>query len=198
MIRQTELVGKWGLSKGTISGLVKKGMPLTSEADAMKWRLANQQAVFRKAPPLKSEPQEKESKSFSSEEFSALNPYGRLLRAQQMEKAGYRLLSDAIKQENPINARAAMHAYEKAQKVVRQAEIDHHEEQAHLRQTLPASEVQEKYQKYLGGIRQLLDAMPSSICARANPSDPECAKQAIEDAVNQIYLAIQKAEGAFA
>jgi hypothetical protein len=115
-----------------------------------------------------------------------------------MEKAGYRLLSDAIKQENPINARAAMHAYEKAQKVVRQAEIDHHEEQAHLRQTLPASEVQEKYQKYLGGIRQLLDAMPSSICSRANPSDPECAKQAIEDAVNQIYLAIQKAEGAFA
>jgi hypothetical protein len=198
MIKQTELVGKWGLSKGTISGLVKKGMPLTSEADAMKWRLENQQAVFRKAPPLKRESQEKEPKSFSSEEFSALNPYGRLLRAQQMEKAGYRLLSDAIKQENPINARAAMHAYEKAQKVVRQAEIDHHEEQAHLRQTLPASEVQEKYQKYLGGIRQLLDAMPSSICSRANPSDPECAKQAIEDAVNQIYLAIQKAEGAFA
>jgi hypothetical protein len=47
MIKQTELVGKWGLSKGTISGLVKKGMPLTSEADAMKWWLENQQRIFR-------------------------------------------------------------------------------------------------------------------------------------------------------
>ena len=181
-----------------ISGLVKKGMPLTSEADAMKWRLENQQAVFRKAPPIKNESQEKESKGFSSEEFSALNAYGRLLRAKQMEKAAYGLMADAVKEGNAINSRAAMHAYEKAQKVVRQAEIDHHEEQAHLRQTLPTIEVQEKYTKYLGGIRQLLDAMPSSICARANPSDPECAKQAIEDGVNQIYLAIQKAEGAFA
>ena len=197
MIRQVELVGKWGLSKAMISGLVKKGMPLTSEADAMKWRLENQQAVFRKAPPIKNKSQEKESKGFSSEEFSALNAYGRLLRAKQMEKAAYGLMADAVKEGNAINSRAAMHAYEKAQKVVRQAEIDHHEEQAHLRQTLPTIEVQEKYTKYLGGIRQLLDAMPSSICARANPSDPECAKQAIEDSVNQIYLAIQKAEGAF-
>ncbi|NBW18265.1 MAG: hypothetical protein EBR82_60860, partial [Caulobacteraceae bacterium] len=85
----------------------------------------------------------------------------------------------------------------RAQKVVRQAEIDHNEEQAHLRQTLSADEVQETFSKYLGGIRALLDAMPSSICSRANPSDPECAKQAIEDGVNQIFLAIQKAEGAF-
>ena len=199
MIRQVELVEKWGLSKAMISGMVKKGMPLTSESDAMKWRLQNQQASFRKGPPLsQDESQEKESQDSSNEDLSALNTLGRLLRAQRMEVAAFRLMVKASKENNPIATRAAIHAYRDAQRVVRQAEIDHHEEQAHLRQTLPTIEVQEKYTKYLGGIRQLLDAMPSSICARANPSDPECAKQAIEDGVNQIYIAIQKAEGAFA
>ena len=199
MIRQVELVEKWGLSKAMISGMVKKGMPLTSESDAMKWRLQNQQAVFRKGPPLSQEESpEKESQDSSNDDLSALNTLGRLLRAQRMEVAAFRLMVKASKENNPIATRAAIHAYRDAQRVVRQAEIDHHEEQAHLRQTLPTIEVQEKYTKYLGGIRQLLDAMPSSICARANPSDPECAKQAIEDGVNQIYIAIQKAEGAFA
>lgn len=199
MIRQVELVEKWGLSKAMISMMVKKGMPLTSESDAMKWRLQNQQASFRKGPPLsQDESPEKESQDSSNEDLSALNTLGRLLRAQRMEVAAFRLMVKASKENNPIATRAAIHAYRDAQRVVRQAEIDHHEEQAHLRQTLPTIEVQEKYTKYLGGIRQLLDAMPSSICARANPSDPECAKQAIEDGVNQIYIAIQKAEGAFA
>jgi len=199
MIRQVELVEKWGLSKAMISGMVKKGMPLTSESDAMKWRLQNQQASFRKGPPLsQDESPEKESQDSSNDDLSALNTLGRLLRAQRMEVAAFRLMVKASKENNPIATRAAIHAYRDAQRVVRQAEIDHHEEQAHLRQTLPTIEVQEKYTKYLGGIRQLLDAMPSSICARANPSDPECAKQAIEDGVNQIYIAIQKAEGAFA
>ena len=199
MIRQVELVEKWGLSKAMISGMVKKGMPLTSESDAMKWRLQSQQASFRKGPPLsQDESQEKESQDSSNDDLSALNTLGRLLRAQRMEVAAFRLMVKASKENNPIATRAAIHAYRDAQRVVRQAEIDHHEEQAHLRQTLPTIEVQEKYTKYLGGIRQLLDAMPSSICSRANPSDPECAKQAIEDGVNQIYIAIQKAEGAFA
>lgn len=198
MIKQIELVEKWGLSKGMISTMVKRGMPLTSEAEAMKWRIQNQQATFRKGPPLSEESQEEsESQNISDEDLSALNTLGRLLRAQRMEFAGYRLLARAVKDRNPIASRAAMHAYEKAQKVVRQAEIDHAEEQRHLRQTFSADEVQETFSKHLGGIRALLDAMPSSVAARANPSDPECAKKAIEDAVNQIYIAIQKSEGAF-
>ena len=198
MIRQVELVEKWGLDPGQVSRMVKAGMPLTSEADAMRWRLANQKKVFTKAPPLPQGQDESESQNISDDDLSALNTLGRLLRAQRMEVAAFRLMVKASKENNPIATRAAIHAYRDAQRVVRQAEIDHHEEQAHLRQTLPTIEVQEKYTKYLGGIRQLLDAMPSSICARANPSDPECAKQAIEDGVNQIYIAIQKAEGAFA
>ena len=199
MIKQIELVEKWGLTKGTISKMVKAGMPLSSEAEAMKWRLENQKASVRVPPPLRPESQEEsESQDTSSEDFSSLNTMGRLLRAQRMEVAAFRLLARSAKEGNAISTRAAIHAYERAQKVVRQAEIDHADEQRHLRQTLSISEVEEVFSKTLGGIRALLDAMPSSVAARANPSDPECAKKAIEDAVNQIYLAIQKSEGAFA
>jgi hypothetical protein len=195
MIRQVELVEKWGLSKGMVSMMVKKGMPLTSEADAMKWRLENQQAVFRKGPPLsQGESPEKESQDSSNDDLSALNTLGRLLRAQRMEVAAFRLMVKASKENNPIATRAAIHAYRDAQRVVRQAEIDHNEEQRHLRQTFSADEVQETFSKYLGGIRALLDAMPSSLASRANPSDPECSKKAIEEGVDQIYIAIQKGE----
>jgi hypothetical protein len=194
---QKELSEKWGLSKGQISKMVRAGMPLSSEAEAMRWRIANQKSSMRTAPLLQKENEEPEPQNIADENLSALNTLGRLLRAQRMEVAAFRLMVRAAKESNPIATRAAIHAYERAQKVVRQAEIDHNEEQAHLRQTLSTDEVQETFTKYLGGIRALLDAMPSSICSRANPSDPECAKQAVEDGVNQIFLAIQKAEGAF-
>ena len=73
-MRQKELVERWGLSKGQISKMVKQGMPLTSEADAMKWRLQNQQAVFRKGPPLsQDESHEKESQDSSNDDLSALS-----------------------------------------------------------------------------------------------------------------------------
>ena len=195
MIQQKELVGKWGLSKAMVSELVKRGMPLTSEADALKWRMQNQKASLRSAPPLKKDGSE--SQDFSDDDYKAISTLGRLLRAQNMEIVAFNQMVKAGRQENPIQTRAAIHAYERAQKAVRQAELDHHAEQAHLRQTVSINEVQETFTKYLGGIRALLDAMPASICSRANPSDPECAKQAIEDGVNQIFLAIQKAEGAF-
>ena len=183
------------MDRGQLSRMVKRGMPLTSEADALRWRMENQKASPRSAPPLKKD--DSESQDLSDEDYKAITTLGRLLRAQRMEIVAFNQMVKAGRQENPIQTRAAIHAYERAQKAVRQAELDHHAEQAHLRQTLSINEVQETYTKYLGGIRALLDAMPSSICSRANPSDPECAKQAIEDGVNQIFLAIQKAEGAF-
>lgn len=195
MIQQKELCEKWGMDRGQLSRMVKRGMPLTSEADALRWRMENQKASPRSAPPLRKD--DSESPDLSDEDYKAITTLGRLLRAQRMEIVAFNQMVKAGRQENPIQTRAAIHAYERAQKAVRQAELDHHAEQAHLRQTLSINEVQETYTKYLGGIRALLDAMPASICSRANPSDPECAKQAIEDGVNQIFIAIQKAEGAF-
>ena len=76
MIRQVELCEKWGPDPGQVSRMVKAGMPLTSEADALKWRLANQKKVFTKAPPIATESEDYESPAISDENISALNTLG--------------------------------------------------------------------------------------------------------------------------
>ena len=108
MIKQTELVGKWGLSKAMISELVKRGMPLTSEADALRWRMENQKASPRSAPPLKKD--DSESQDLSDEDYKAITTLGRLLRAQRMEIVAFNQMVKAGRQENPIQTRASIHA----------------------------------------------------------------------------------------
>ena len=202
-MNQKILGEKLGLSKGRISALIKEGMPSNSLAAAIEWRIKNQKKPSRKMPILAGDvdfiknvdDQKKQNIDTASEEEDSL---ARLLRAKNAEKIAFGLLIQATKEKNALAMKNCVMGLAMAQKRVHEAQIEHLNEKARLRQTLSADEVQETYTKYLGGIRALLDAMPSSICSRANPSDPECAKQAIEDAVNQIYIAIQKAEGAFA
>lgn len=202
-MNQKDLAEKLGLSKGRVSALIKEGMPSNSLAAAIEWRIKNQKKPSRSLPILAGdvdfiknvEEEKRQPINISAEEEDSL---ARLLRSKNAEKIAFGLLVQATKEKNALAMKNCVMGLAMAQKRVHEAQIEHLNEKARLRQTLSAVEVQEKYTKYLGGIRQLLDAMPSSICARANPSDPECAKQAIEDGVNQIYIAIQKAEGAFA
>ena len=107
-----------------VSRLVKSGMPLTSEEDALKWRMQNQKRSLRAAPGLRKD--DSESPDLSDEDYKAITTLGRLLRAQRMEIVAFNQMVKAGRQENPIQTRAAIHAYERAQKAVRQAELDHH------------------------------------------------------------------------
>ena len=201
-MNQKDLAEKLGLSKGRVSALIKEGMPSNSLAAAIEWRIKNQKKPSRSLPILAGdvdfiknvEEEKRQPINISAEEEDSL---ARLLRSKNAEKIAFGLLVQATKEKNALAMKNCVMGLAMAQKRVHEAQIEHLNEKARLRQTLSAVEVQEKYTKYLGGIRQLLDAMPASICSRANPSDPECAKQAIEDGVNQIFLAIQKAEGAF-
>jgi len=44
-VRQADLVRLWGLSPGNVSNLVRKGMPLTSVDEAMRWRLTHRRGA---------------------------------------------------------------------------------------------------------------------------------------------------------
>ena len=194
MIRQKELAEKWGLTKGAISQMVSKGMPLTSEAIATKWRLDNQQKAFRQSAEFYTNTEEPEVEGVTNDDLKSLDTLGRLLRLQRAELLAFSSLATNAKNKNAIGTRSAIHAYERVQKAVRQAEIDHQQEKAHNRETVSRAEVSEVFAKHLGRVRSLLDSLASSACARANPSDPQCAKEAIEDAVRQLLVTIQKAE----
>lgn len=197
MIAQKELCKKWGYSPGQISRMVKRGMPLDSEASAMRWRLENMKMPKKHSIPVEPSPEnqeEPESAGFSDEDISATSSLGRVLRAERIELSAAGSVAKALKTNNVFHIKAAIHAHNEARKGYEDARRNHEEEKARLRQTLSTDEVEETLSKFLSQIRSLLDAMPSSVATRANPSDPECAKKAVQDAVDQLMLTIQKTE----
>ena len=198
MITQKELREKWGIDAGQLSRMVKRGMPLTSESDAQRWRLANQKRVSksqiaRTQSPTSSEP----LKDSDAESYKSKTSLGRLNRAKQAEVVAYSLVATAANNQNPVAMRAAVQGWGEAKKRVAEAEMEHARFEEVTRVLVRMDEVREVFGKWLGAIRNLMDAMPSSLAARANPSDPECAKRAIQEGIDQIFVTIQKAEGAF-
>jgi len=198
MIRQTDLAQKWNVSRAAISKFVKAGMPLTSVNDAERWKLSNQKRVSKTEISLIPSPNSSEPLKDSDAELSvSKTSLGRLNRAKQAEVVAYSLVATAATNKNPVAMRSAVQGWGEAKKRVAEAEMEHARWEEVSRVTVRMGEVQEWITKWHGAIRSLLDALPSSLAARANPSDPECAKQAIQDGINQIFVTIQKAEGAF-
>ena len=198
MIRQIDLVQKWGMDKGQISKMVKAGMPLTSVSDAERWKLANQKNPSRLQPILSaSENSSETSEDLDIESLKSQTPLGRLHRAKRAEMVAYSLVMRSYKENSPVAMRAAVQGWGEAKKRVSEAEMEHARFEEVTRVLVRMDEVREVFGKWLGAIRNLMDAMPSSLAARANPSDPECAKRAIQDGIDQIFVTIQKAEGAF-
>jgi hypothetical protein len=198
MIRQTDLAQKWNVSRAAISQFVKAGMPLTSVNAAERWKLSNQKRVSKTEISLIPSPNSsKPSKDLDAESYKSKTSLGRLNRAKNAEVVAYSLVATAATNKNPVAMRAAVQGWGEAKKRVAEAEMEHARWEEVSRVTVRMGEVQEWITKWHGAIRSLLDALPSSLAARANPSDPECAKQAIQDGINQIFVTIQKAEGAF-
>jgi hypothetical protein len=120
-----------------------------------------------------------------------------LERSKKIEVAAYDRVVKAKNAENPVAMRSAINGWGEAKKRVSEAEMEHARYEETTRQTIRMDEVREFITTWFGAIRNLMDAMPSSLSARANPSDPECAKVAIQEGVDQIFVTIQKAEGEF-
>jgi len=198
MIRQIDLALKWNVSKAAISKLVKTGMPLTSVSDAERWKLANQKRVSKvEISSTPSQTSLEPSKELDVESYKSTSSLGRLNRAKQAEVVAYSLVATAATNKNPVAMRAAVQGWGEAKKRVAEAEMEHARFEEVTRVLVRMDEVREVFGKWLGAIRNLMDAMPSSLAARANPSDPECAKRAIQEGIDQIFVTIQKAEGAF-
>jgi hypothetical protein len=198
MIRQTDLASKWNVSRAAISKLVKVGMPLTSVSDAERWKLANQKRVSKtEISSTASKTSFEPLKESDAESYKSKTSLGRLNRAKNAEVVAYSLVATAANNQNPVAMRAAVQGWGEAKKRVAEAEMEHARYEETTRQTIRMGEVKEFISTWFGAIRNLMDAMPSSLSARANPSDPECAKVAIQEGVDQIFVTIQKAEGEF-
>jgi len=196
VITQNTLVKKWGIVPSVVSRMVKKGMPLNSESDAENWRMANQKRVGRGGGKLKNLVKI-ESTKVQEEEGDWISPYARIKMAEQALLEANTMLKNSSAEGNAVAMRAAVDSQINAQKSLIIAEEAKENYDLRKRNTLAMGEVKEFISTWFGAIRNLMDAMPSSLSARANPSDPECAKVAIQEGVDQIFVTIQKAEGEF-
>lgn len=189
-----EIARTWGVSPSYVSRLVRRGLPLTSLSAADEWRLAN-----LKKPPRSDSgsalvtPSVKTASTLPSPDDPD-SPLARLKRSQQAERLAFDLLLQLAEGRNAIAMRAGVHAWGEAKKRVSEAELEFSKHQLATRETITMSEVLETFNTYLGGIRALLDALPSSLASRANPIDPDLAKTALSEGVDQILRAISTAE----
>jgi hypothetical protein len=198
MLSQAELSRVWGVSPSYVARLVKKGCPLSSVAEADRWRLENLQKPPRSESGASFVSSVAKPSEVKAEVETDTTTAGRLKRAHNAELLAYSLLQTLAKGGNAVSLRAGVHAWGEAKRRVSEAELEHAKHQQITRELVPTEEVRETSLKFLGGLRASMDALASSVCVRANPSDPQCAKEAIEEAVNHIYRQIQNCEGAFA
>lgn len=195
-MRVSEIARVWGVSPSYVARLAKKGMPLSSVAEADSWRVENLQKPPRTqsgAAAVKIEAGD----SGTTEAGDKDSSLSRLRRAQRAERMAFNLLEELGRGSNAVALRAGVHAYGEAARRANEAELAHVKVQLMTKELISTDEVRETYQKYLGGIRQTLDGLASAVCVRANPSDPDCARAAIDEAIQHIYRQIQSAEGAF-
>ena len=91
----------------------------------------------------------------------------------------------------------AAQAWRDAQKAVSEAERQLFDYETKSRTTVGLDEINEVFARHLGGLRQLIDSLPASLAGKCNPADSDLARQVLEDGVAQIFVQIEKAEGAF-
>lgn len=190
MVNQTELAAKIGVSPAMVSKYKKEGMPLDSIKNAFTW-------LERRKIGLKKKPKKMHGPGVVLESGSG-DPNDARRRAIDAELACYRVLTDAIDGGDPSEVKTAAAAWRDAQKAVIESERLLLETQTKARTMIGLDEVNEVFNRHLGGIRQLMDALPASLAAKCNPADSDLAREVLEDGVAQIFAQITKAEGAFA
>jgi hypothetical protein len=189
-MKQNDLAAALGIDKSKVSRCAKRGMPTDSVENASIWLQRNR---VKFSGPSK-------AGNFPSVTISTASgdPVDARQRAVDAEAACYKVMTEAIGRGIPIEIKTAAAAWRDAQKAVIESERLLLETQTKARTMIGLDEVNEVFGRHLGGLRQLIDALPAALAAKCNPADPDLAREVLEDGVAQIFAQISKAEGAFA
>jgi len=166
-----------GISQPAVAKASKRGMPLTSVEDALAWRRTNQGAKRTKAAArqVASEPVGLSALPELPDEL-AITDRLRQIAVGDFERA------------SSIQERAA------ASRTVRDAEDAHEARKRDLirseqeaQNLMHRDQVQTVIAEEVGKLRALLEAMPGAIAQSANPHDPELARDAVADYLEQVF-----------
>ena len=107
----------------------------------------------------------------------------------------YAILHNAQVNNETHKLPSLVKAHREAVKSRMEAEIKVESLQVAMGAKIDADVVRNIFARYMMTIRNLMEGLGSSVCRRANPSDPELAKDAISDGVKQIIAVIEKTKG---
>lgn len=193
---QAEYVKHSGLSKGQVSKLVAKGMPLTSAAAADAWRGSTARRLPASTPaPTTSAPTQGDGPYRPPEAtappdhkaVTADTPHGAYERQRNIERASYALAVQALKLgSNDAAAKVKTHANAvRSLLAIRQEVLDLEERERTL---VPGAWVQQAMTRHDGAVATLLRAMPKQLAPRISPHDPSHAEQELERWVQDVCL----------
>jgi transcriptional regulator with XRE-family HTH domain len=177
-LSQSQIAKALGISQPAVAKAAKRGMPLTSVEDALAWRRVNQSTKRTKVsagPTPTPEPIGLSALPELPDDLAvtdklrriAVNDFERASTIQERSAAS-RTVKDA-EEAHEIRKRDLVRSEQEAQNLMHRDQV----------QTVIAEEV--------GKLRALLEAMPGAIAMAANPHDPELARDAVADYLEQVF-----------
>ena len=193
-----EIADAWGCSQPYISKLKNKGMPTDTIENATAWRENNRERSGKLPSNSISGgvviPKDT-SVPVTKGDLSRDDIYGCLARARNTEKVSYAILHNAQVNNETHKLPSLVKAHREAVKSRMEAEIKVESLQVAMGSKIDADVARNIFARYMMTIRNLMEGLGASVCRRANPSDPELAKDAIADGVKQIIAVIEKTKG---
>jgi hypothetical protein len=199
-----ELSNALGLSKSTVSFLIKKGMPVNSIDSAQAWRETNAkprakrgqagspppavkfQAAKLSAPIEKPEPV---CEIPATKEDADNDPRQSLRRARRAEADADRVLQEVKATNVSIeDYRKANAVYVASRNNRNKAEQDFRAWQRDEGITLFVDEAKELFVRPLSVLKQALDSAPKMLGLRCNPQSPKLAEEALTEWIDSVIL----------
>lgn len=203
-VKQAELAKAWGLSRGRLSQMCKAGMPLTSLAEAEAWRIAHHggsSVPGRAGGEVKSKSSNHGGADLPPRPEPVLDSdlkrediEGTLARLKKNELVAWGMLAQAVnaRDENAILIGQRKFGDAASLRVKLEGEVSSILLQKRV--TVLMSDAKQMFGQHLQAIRMALKNMPNRIASRCNPSDPALAKQALHDAVGNIFKQLNEWE----
>lgn len=194
-ISQADLARAWDLSKSYISGLVKEGMPLDSEASALAWRDERRQRqvvrgsdLEQPAPPMAEEPEEFIEPMH--DELMGIDMTGlerELKTAQEMARsAGRRVRQaekgkglDAVIGQRQQTYNKAVENYERMEKSVRR-------EREARNELMTVDQHKVQLNKLWVPAITLMRKLPRLLAAKVAPGDDVAAEKILAEGVEEV------------
>ena len=199
-----ELSNALGLSKSTVSFLIKKGMPVNSVDSAQAWRETNAKPRAKRGQagspppsvrvaPTKSaariEKLEPASETPDTKEDADNDPRQSLRRARRAEADADRVLQEVKATNVSIeDYRKANAVYVASRNNRNKAEQDFRAWQRDEGITLFVDEAKELFVRPLSVLKQALDSAPKMLGLRCNSQSPKIAEEALTEWIDSVIL----------